>query len=141
MPRRRVHSAEQQQQQQSHDDDGGVQYRSNASDASNDAEDAEDEADADELLLSPVCTWCVHWKPGDGRHCAGAYPRDGAPIPLPIWRGAVTHVRAYPSAAHPTDHGVHFDLHPRATLAALKRENPTLYAAYVARLRTPSSAK
>jgi hypothetical protein len=65
---------------------------------------------------SPICTYCKHWLPGDGYHCAGAYPRGGPTIPMPIWDGRVTHVFPYPAPpAKPSDHGVHFDPHPNAT--------------------------
>lgn len=94
------------------------------------------DADLGERVYSPVCTWCKRWEAGDGRHCAGAYPRGGAAkIPDEIWSGAVTHVHPYPSASHPTDHGVHFDLHPDVDLATLKGANARLYVDYVARER------
>lgn len=85
-----------------------------------------------EVIFSPVCTWCAHWKPGDGRHCAGAYPKGvgGPQIPLAIWRGDNLHLK---HIASPNDHNVLFDLHPDAKPDALKAANPDLYDGYMAR--------
>lgn len=59
--------------------------------------------------FSPVCTYCAHWVPGDGHHCAGAFPRGGPTIPEAIWNGTPGKVSGfYHTLPVRGDHGVTF---------------------------------
>lgn len=94
-----------------------------------------DDSELKTTVFSPVCTFCRYWKPSDGHHC-DAYPRGNTPrertpaIPDAIWSGENGHMYAFPSAEHPTDHGIHFELHPAAKVSALP---PALRTAFLAR--------
>ena|SRR5579872_1158683 len=70
-----------------------------------------DDRDLARIHFSPVCTYCAHWLPGDGHHCAGAFPRGGPEIPDVIWNGVPGKASGYfhtrPVAG---DHGVVFTL-------------------------------
>ncbi len=89
----------------------------------------------EDMIFSPVCTWCKYWSPADGHHC-DAYPAGGPQIPQSVWSGANYHLRPI---ANPSDHGIVFDLAPEASPAAFKAENPGLAAAYAKREGTGGS--
>jgi hypothetical protein len=50
---------------------------------------------------SPICTYCRHNRPLDGRACA-AFPAEDS-IPMEIWQGDFDHRQP-----HPGDHGIQF---------------------------------
>ncbi|PDW02287.1 hypothetical protein [Candidatus Viridilinea mediisalina] len=54
------------------------------------------------LRSSPICTYCRHYRPGDGRACT-AFPDEDS-IPLAIWQGEYDHRQSYPG-----DNGIQFE--------------------------------
>jgi len=52
--------------------------------------------------LSPVCSYCKHWRTELLRGCSAFPTLNG--IPEEIWQGKNRHMEPYPG-----DHGVHFE--------------------------------
>jgi hypothetical protein len=91
-----------------------------------DEEEIEQQSQRD-AAFSDVCTFCAHWDPIAGRHCA-AYPRKE--IPTAIWDDlGDLHLRprgdeALDEAGQP----IVFALHPAVSMATLQAANPDLAA-------------
>lgn len=62
-----------------------------------------DDRELYEVHLSPICTFCGHFKPENWRRCA-AFPDS---IPDEIWNGVNDHTTPYPG-----DHGIRFEKLP-----------------------------
>jgi len=76
------------------------------------------------VVSPPVCTFCDHWNPVEGRHCA-AFP--SALIPAQIWDGVNFHLT--PVGGERTDadgRPIVFRIHRNATVAAIREANPGL---------------
>jgi hypothetical protein len=69
--------------------------------------------------FSPVCTYCAHWKPADGRSCA-AFPKPNS-IPVAIWVGQNTAASGHRHTQYVRgDHGIKFEVAPDAKAGAKK---------------------
>lgn len=77
-----------------------------------------------EAVFPPVCSFCAHWDPTKGRHCA-AFPSTR--IPDQIWDGLAFHLR--PVGGEQRDYDgqpIVFKIHPKAIIAAIEASNPAL---------------